>query len=81
MELVLKTGSIVVVDSTQQHIRDGMMFVVRQGRHLRIKLLTETPSSITLKSYNPEYPDEVYLCHELQDFEVIGLDIWFSTLI
>ncbi|WP_407695650.1 S24 family peptidase [Shewanella psychropiezotolerans] len=60
-------------------MRDRMMFVVRQGQHLRIKLLTETPSSITFKSYNPEYPDEVYPCNELQDFEVIGQVIWFST--
>ncbi|QDO82446.1 helix-turn-helix domain-containing protein [Shewanella psychropiezotolerans] len=79
MEPVLKTGSIVVVDSTQQHIRDGMMFVIRQGQHLRIKLLSETPSSITFKSYNSEYPDEVYSCNELHDFEVIGQVIWFST--
>lgn len=79
MEPVLKTGSMVVVDSTLKIIKDGSMFVIRQGEYLRIKLLSETPSKIILKSYNSEYHDETYEYDELQDFEIIGQVIWFST--
>nr|AKN35854.1 Transcriptional regulator [Vibrio tasmaniensis] len=78
---VLSDGSIVALNTQKKTIRDGMMYVIRQGDLLRIKILIETPEKIIIRSYNHEFEDE-YLMRDSEseeDLAIIGQVIWHSS--
>lgn len=78
MEPVLKNGSLIVVDPTQNCIVDGHMYVFRQGDMLRVKVFSYERQMIKLKSYNKNYSDELYRFDEL---DVVGKVVFHATKI
>ncbi|MCU8168394.1 helix-turn-helix domain-containing protein [Vibrio vulnificus] len=78
---VLADGSIVALNTNKNLIRDGMMYVIRQGDLLRVKILIETPEHIIIRSYNPDFKDEYFAKHTVpdEDFVIVGQVIWHSS--
>ncbi|ACK48902.1 putative phage repressor (plasmid) [Shewanella baltica OS223] len=78
---VLNDGSIIALNPHQKSIKDGMMYVIRQNDLLRVKILIEKPSSIVIRSYNPDFEGEELSKEELElsDFEIIGQVFWYSS--
>ncbi|PSU43033.1 phage repressor protein [Photobacterium frigidiphilum] len=81
MEPVLSNGSVIALNPHKQIVHDGMMYVIRQGDLLRVKILIETPNEIIIRSYNKDFCDEIYKKNEGSDFEVIGQVFWYSSCI
>ncbi len=79
MEPVLWDGAIIAIDLTKKTVRDGMLYVVRQGDLLRIKLLIEKPHDLIIRSFNPAFEDEIYKKQDLEDFAIIGEVFWYSS--
>ncbi|MGD1336081.1 XRE family transcriptional regulator [Vibrio harveyi] len=81
MEPVLVNGSVIALNPCVKTIKDGMMYVIRQGDLLRVKILIETPNSLIVRSYNSAaFPDEVYdKKNEASRIEIIGQVFWYST--
>ncbi len=79
MEPVLKNDSIVVVDTNVEKLRDGSMYVIRQGELLRVKLISQFVGGIRLKSYNPNYHDEIYENDEIKTLKFLGRVVWHSS--
>ncbi|HHY0626557.1 TPA: S24 family peptidase [Vibrio parahaemolyticus] len=79
MEPVLKNDSIVVIDTNVDELRDGSMYVLRQGELLRVKLISQFVGGIYLKSYNPSYEDEMYEKDEISTIKFLGRVIWHSS--
>ncbi|MDG9855638.1 S24 family peptidase [Pseudomonas aeruginosa] len=84
MEPVLPDGSTVGVDKGKTMIKDGDMYVLRHGDHLRVKLLYRLPrGGIRLRSFNhDEHPDEEYPQAAVieEEIEIIGRVFWYSVL-
>ncbi|HAS6087887.1 TPA: helix-turn-helix domain-containing protein [Vibrio vulnificus] len=80
---VLADGSIVALNTNKKTIRDGMMYVIRQGDLLRVKILIETPENIIIRSYNPDFKDEYFAKHAVSEsdegFVIVGQVIWHSS--
>lgn len=82
MEPVLTNGSVIALNPCVKNIKDGLMYVIRQGDLLRVKILIETPDSIIVRSYNEQFDDEVYPKKDLaNELEVIGQVFWYSSSI
>ncbi|KIF51582.1 XRE family transcriptional regulator [Vibrio owensii] len=82
MEPVLKNGSVIALDPCIKTIKDGMMYVIRQGELLRVKILIETPDSLIIRSYNPDFSDEVYPKNtDNSNVEIVGQVFWHSSYI
>lgn len=79
MEPVLGHDSVIALNPHKKIIQDGMMYVIRQKDLLRVKVLVETPNDIIIRSYNCNFPDEIYKKDVLEDFEVIGQVFWYSS--
>ena len=79
MEPVLGSGSVIALNPHKKIISDGMMYVIRQGDLLRVKILIETPNDIIIRSYNRDFDDEIYSKNSLEDFEIIGQVFWYSS--
>lgn len=80
MEPVLSNGSIVAINPNLRKIKDGFMFLIRQGELLRIKCIIETPDKIILKSYNSDYMDEFYSKKD-DVIDILGQVFWYSSTI
>ncbi|AAW88260.1 DNA-binding protein RDGA (plasmid) [Aliivibrio fischeri ES114] len=78
MEPVLNDDALLVIDSSKKQIRDGSMYVIRQGDLIRVKLISLDNNGLKLKSYNQSYHDEIY--EDYQDVEILGKVIWYSSL-
>lgn len=78
---VLADGSIVALNKEKKVIRDGMMYVIRQGDLLRVKMLIETPDKIIIRSYNHDFVDEEFTKHMeyAEDFTIVGQVVWHSS--
>jgi len=79
MEPVLNDGSIIVIETHVESIRDGRMYVIRQGDLLRVKILSNEIYGIRVRSYNGNYPDEKYDKSALNEIEILGVVIWHSS--
>lgn len=78
---VLADGSIVALNTSKKTIRDGMMYVIRQGDLLRVKILIEKPKKIIIRSYNTEFEDEEFIKNDEynDDFVIVGQVVWHSS--
>ncbi|MGF1805346.1 helix-turn-helix domain-containing protein [Aliivibrio sifiae] len=79
MEPVLGHNSVIALNPNKKLIQDGMMYVIRQKELLRVKILVETPNEVIIKSYNSNFPDEIYNKDSLDDFDIIGQVFWYSS--
>lgn len=78
MAPVLSDGAIVAVNGAETSIKDGNMYLIRQEDLLRVKILQLLPNDIVLKSYNPDFKDEVCKLRS-NNLQVIGKVFWFSS--
>ncbi|EGU37255.1 XRE family transcriptional regulator [Vibrio scophthalmi] len=78
---VLADGSIVALNTNKKAIKDGMMYVIRQGDLLRVKMLIETPEKIIIRSYNNDFRDEEFVKYadNGEDFFIVGQVVWHSS--
>ncbi|MFA0012006.1 XRE family transcriptional regulator [Vibrio lentus] len=81
MTPVLQDGSIIALNINKKELRDGMMYVIRQGDLLRVKVLIETPDNIIIRSYNQDFDDEVISKDARLDenLTIVGRVVWHSS--
>jgi len=80
MTPVLNDGSVVAINPHLRKMKDGFMFLIRQGDLLRIKCIVETPEHIIVRSYNSEYDDEKY-SKKNSNVDILGQVFWHSSSI
>ncbi|MFJ4193966.1 XRE family transcriptional regulator [Pseudomonas sp. NPDC089534] len=83
MDPVLPDGATVGIDRGKQKIKDGDIYAVVHGGHLRVKMLYRLPlGGIRMRSFNrDEYPDEEYAPDRLkkEEISILGRIFWFSV--
>lgn len=80
MEPALFDGSVVAINQASKDIRDGKMYVIRQGDLLRVKLLYLYPHELHVESINLNYDTEIYKGDAINDIEIIGRVFWYSSV-
>lgn len=74
MEPTLRSGDILLVDSSSRRIHDGQLFVLRDQGSLLIKRLQPALGGrVRVISDNPRYPEQVVDSPEL---DILGRVIW-----
>lgn len=83
MEPRLFDKDIISINTADTRIRDGKIYAVRVYDLQKVKvLIRNADGSITLRSYNPGYPDEIIKRDQIEngDFQVLGRMWWHSSL-
>lgn len=83
MEPRLFDKDIISINTADTRIRDGKIYAVRVYNLQKVKvLIRNTDGTITLRSYNPTYADEVISREQIEngDFQVLGRMWWHSSL-
>lgn len=75
---VLHNNSFVAVNSESKVIKEGRMYLIRQGELLRVRVVHQKPSRIVLKCYNPSFGDEEYSYYK-SDMNILGEVIWYCS--
>lgn len=79
MAPVLNDGSVIAVNKSLKNIRDGKLYLIRQNELLRVKIISQKPNKIILKSFNNDYHDEIYSFRS-NNIEILGEVVWFSSI-
>lgn len=83
MDPVLPDGSTVGIDRGKQKIKDGDIYAVSHGGHLRVKMLYKLPlGGVRMRSFNrDEYPDEEYSPDRVrkEEINIVGRIFWYSV--
>ena len=83
MEPRLFDKDIISINTADTRIRDGKIYAVRVNELQKVKvLIRNTDGTITLRSYNPDYTDEVISKEQIKngEFQVLGRMWWHSSL-
>lgn len=74
MEPRLRGGDLILVDQSQNAVRDGQLYVVRAGEDVLVKIVARAgPDQLTLVSTNPIYPPRTISQTEAAaGFNIIG---------
>jgi phage repressor protein C with HTH and peptisase S24 domain len=76
MEPTIKNGDLIMIDTANKRIRDGI-FVIRFDNSLLVKRLSLMPKDkLQIKSDNPEHPIFEVNLKEEDAFAVIGKVVW-----
>lgn len=78
MAPVLSDGAIIAVNGADTSIKDGKMYLIKQEDLLRVKILQLLPTDVILKSYNPDFKDEICKLKN-NNIQIIGKVVWFSS--
>ncbi|QIQ21015.1 LexA family transcriptional regulator [Zophobihabitans entericus] len=84
MEPKLSDNDTVSINTADKIVRDGKMYAIRIGDVQKIKILIQnSDGSITVRSYNPDYKDEIVYKEQIEsgDFTVIGRVWWISSIV
>ncbi|SNC76960.1 Phage repressor protein C, contains Cro/C1-type HTH and peptisase s24 domains [Marinobacter sp. es.048] len=77
MEPTISDNETVMVDTSERKLRDGHIYVIRNGDHLLVKRIqTLWNDGVQLLSDNKEYPPQEISTNDLQSLEVIGKVVW-----
>lgn len=78
MEPYLADGDVVLTGGKPEHIKDGMLYVLRYGTDLRVKRLRPTHTGgLILMSDNPRYPEEEISASDAEKYiTVLGQVHW-----
>lgn len=77
MEPTISDNETVMVDTSERKLRDGHIYVIRNGDHLLVKRIqTLWNDGVQLLSDNKEYPPQEIASSELENLEVIGKVVW-----
>lgn len=83
MEPRLFDKDIIAINTADTRIRDGKIYAIRVYNLQKVKvLIRNTDGTITLRSYNPTYSDEIISSEQIEngDFQVLGRMWWHSSL-
>ena len=83
MEPRLFDKDIISINTADTRIRDGKIYAVRVHDLQKVKvLIRNTDGTITLRSYNPTYADEIISKEQIEsgDFQVLGRMWWHSSI-
>ncbi|GKX62279.1 LexA family transcriptional regulator [Pragia fontium] len=84
MEPKLSDNDTVSIDTADKIVRDGKMYAIRIGDVQKIKtLIQNSDGSITMRSYNANYKDEIVAKEQIEcgEFTVIGRVWWISSIV
>ena len=77
MEPTISDNETVMVDTSEKTLRDGQIYVIRNGDHLLVKRIqTLWNDGVQLLSDNKEYPPQEISSSDLESLEVIGKVVW-----
>lgn len=77
MEPTISDNETLMVDTSEQKLRDGHIYVIRNGDHLLVKRIqTLWNDGVQLLSDNKEYPPQEISRSDLNSLEVIGKVVW-----
>jgi len=77
MEPTISDNETVMVDTSEKKLRDGHIYVIRNGDHLLVKRVqTLWNDGVQLLSDNKEYPPQEIASSDLHSLEVIGKVVW-----
>ncbi|MBN8239282.1 helix-turn-helix transcriptional regulator [Marinobacter hydrocarbonoclasticus] len=77
MEPTISDNETVMVDTSERELRDGHIYVIRNGDHLLVKRIqTLWNDGVQLLSDNKEYPPQEIPSSDLENLEVIGKVVW-----
>ena len=77
MEPTISDNETVMVDTSERKLRDGHIYVIRNGDHLLVKRIqTLWNDGVQLLSDNKEYPPQEISSSDLESLEVIGKVVW-----
>lgn len=77
MEPTISDNETVMVDTSEKRLRDGHIYVIRNGDHLLVKRIqTLWNDGVQLLSDNKEYPPQEISSADLENIEVIGKVVW-----
>lgn len=77
MEPTISDNETVMVDISERKLRDGHIYVIRNGDHLLVKRIqTLWNDGVQLLSDNKEYPPQEISSNDLENLEVIGKVVW-----
>ncbi|MCG7200875.1 helix-turn-helix transcriptional regulator [Marinobacter pelagius] len=77
MEPTISDNETVMVDTSEKKLRDGHIYVIRNGDHLLVKRVqTLWNDGVQLLSDNKEYPPQEIERSNLENMEVIGRVVW-----
>lgn len=79
MAPMINDGSIIAINKSLNNISDGKLYLIRQHELLRVKIISQKPNKIILKSFNNKYSDEAYNFRH-NDIEILGEVVWFSSI-
>ncbi|MDH5637737.1 MAG: S24 family peptidase, partial [Nitrospinota bacterium] len=76
MEPTIDEGDILLVDSSQERLTDGGIFVILRGEDLVVKRIQTTADGFLLVSDNQRYSPEPVRATEDEGPRVIGRVVW-----
>lgn len=77
MEPAISDDETVMVDTSEQRLRDGHIYVIRNDDHLLVKRVqTLLNDEVQLLSDSKEYPPQEISKDEPISLEVIGRVVW-----
>ncbi|WP_439531531.1 XRE family transcriptional regulator [Marinobacter adhaerens] len=77
MKPTISDNETVMVDTSERKLRDGHIYVIRNGDHLLVKRIqTLWKDGVQLLSDNKEYPPQEISSSDLEALEVIGKVVW-----
>ena len=78
MKDVLKDGDTILIDHTQNEVRDGL-YALRIGNEVFVKHIQRLPHKLQIISANPTYPP--FELSTDDDFAIIGKVAWLGRLL
>ncbi len=73
MSPLIPNGSTVIVDRGNLTIKDDSLYLLDIGEGLRVKQISQTLSGYVVRSFNEQYPDELFETQAFtQKFKVLG---------
>lgn len=72
MEDLFPEQSMVLVDLTDTHIKDGKIYVLKNKQYILIRKLSYTSVGVRQQTLNPSYQDELLTFQEMERMTVMG---------
>lgn len=77
MEPTISDNETMMVDTSEQKLRDGHIYVIRNGDHLLVKRIqTLWNDGVQPLSDNKDYPPQEITSADLPGLDVIGKAVW-----
>jgi phage repressor protein C with HTH and peptisase S24 domain len=78
MEPTISDNNTLMIDTSQQALEDGHIYVIRTNDHLVVKRIQNTLEGFILISDNKEYEKVMITYSKAEDLQVIGKVVWLG---